>query len=444
MKPIILKNKKIIWIGLLLLILVRLLLTFTPAHTDVRIQTEWAKWMYDQNLVRGLYNHNVWGCIWPNHPPLISWIYFQAYKIHSGSMWFLSNLGNFIALNRLAPTKFIWLFNFTKWFGEARYDSTEYLIGVMVVIKQMMILADLGIAFLIYKVAKKYNKNWKKYVWAYLLLPFSWYLSAVWGQSNSLSFVFLILSFILLADKRVVWSPLFYAISLNLKPDSIILLPIYLFIWFKNKKGWSNLLLGGLLAVIFTLWTVSWFNKGSIWDLILLLIKRLNTNEGNLVTLNAFNFWQFLFPFPTKIFSDMDKILFLPAKIWGIIFWIGTSFLSMKLVKKNDLKTIFLSMFCLGFGSWLFMTGMHERYIFIPLVCLLFYSIYNKNYFKYFVVLSIIFFLTMFYVFSIPDEWQIIKVLFNWNGQIVTRLLSLINLFIYFKILYLEFFKTKK
>jgi hypothetical protein len=120
------------------------------------------------------------------------------------------------------------------------------------------------------------------------------------------------------------------------------------------------------------------------------------------------------------------------------------SFLSTKLVKRNDLKTIFLSMYSLGFGSWLFMTGMHERYVFVPIVCLLFYSIYNKSYFKYFIVLSIIFFMSMFYVYSIPEKLQIIKLVFNWNGQILIRLMSLINILVYFKILYLEFFKSKK
>jgi len=182
----------------LVIVVMRVALTFTKAHDDLTIQIEWGKWMYDQNSVRGLYNNNIWGGLWPNHPPLISWLYFEAYKIHSLLMWYMSSLGNFIALHRLAPTKFLWFFNFIKWFGGTKLKNTVYPFGVVVVLKQIMVMADFCIAWIIYKICKKNKVNWKKYVLAYLLLPFSWFLSAVWGQSNQLSFLFLIVSFILL------------------------------------------------------------------------------------------------------------------------------------------------------------------------------------------------------------------------------------------------------
>jgi Gpi18-like mannosyltransferase len=439
MRKWIIKNWKLITFWLFL-ILARFALTFSPPHIDLLAQTEWGKWMYDNGGVRGLYEHNVWGCIWPNHPPLISYLYFESYKIHSFLMWLMSNLGNFIALNRLAPTKFMWFFNFIKWFGQTKYGTSGYLLGVMVVIKQIMVLADFAIAWVIYKTCKKNNSNWKKYVLAYLLLPFSWYLSAVWGQSNQLSFLFLIISFILLTTKRSIWAPLAFAIAINLKPDCVFLAPLFLFVWFKQKQSWRNLILGGLLAGVFSLWTVSWFNGESIKNLLSLLSKRLNTSEG-LVTLNAFNFWYVLFPFPSKVLFATTKWLGITVKLWGYICWIWINFLSFKLVRYKKIESIFLAMFTVGFGSWLFMTGMHERYAFYSLVALLFYSIYKKEYFRYFVVLSIIFFFAMFYVFSVPQSLDGIKVLFGWGGQIVPRILSLINIFIYLKIFRREYAK---
>jgi Gpi18-like mannosyltransferase len=417
----------------MVLILMRFGLSFLPAHSDIRIQTEWAKWMYVNGSPKGLYNWNVWGCIWPNHPPLISWVYFESYKIHSLLMWWMSSLGNFIAMNRLAPTKFIWFFNFIKWFGSAKYETTEYLLGVIVVIKQIMVLADFVVAWIIYKICKINKTDWKKYVLAYLLLPFSWYLSAVWGQSNQLSFIFLIISFVLLTTKRSIWSPLFYAIAINLKPDCVFLIPLYLFVWLRQKQPWRNLILGGLLAGIFSLWTVTWFTDGKLTDLLFLLAKRLNTDEG-LVTLNAFNFWYVFYPFPSKIAFDNWIYLGISAKIWGYIFWLIITGLSFRLINNKKPEKIYLSIFMVGFGSWLFMTGMHERYAFYSLVALLFYSLYKKVYFKYFVILSIIFFLSMFYVFSVPQCLDGIKIIFNWGGQIIPRLLSLINIFIFLKI----------
>lgn len=426
-----------------ILVMARWGLSFLPAHSDIRIQAEWGKWMYEQKSVVGLYDHNVWGCIWPNHPPLISWIYFEAYKIHSGLMWGLSWLGNFIALHRLAPTKFMWLFNFIKWFGQSRYKNTEYLMGVIVVIKQIMVIADFVIAWVIYKLCKLNKVDWKKFVFGYLLLPFSWYLSAVWGQSNQLSFVFLIISFILLLGKRSVWSPLLYAVAINLKPDCVFLAPLYLVVWFKQKQTWKNLVFGGLLAGVFSLWTLTWFNQGNLINLLVLLSKRLNTSEG-LITLNAFNFWSVFFPFPSRIVFDTTQYLWIPAKIWGYIFWGLINVLSFKLIKPKKIETVFLGIFIIGFGGWLFMTGMHERYLFYSLVSLLFYSIYKEKYFKYFVFLSIIFFLSMFYVFSVPQSLDGIKIIFNWQNQIIPRLLSLINLVIYFKIFIKEYKNTGK
>ncbi len=436
------KNKKKI-VVVLFLFLLRFGLSFLPAHSDLRIQVEWGKWMYVNGGTKGLYNWNKWGCIWPNHPPLISWIYFEAYKIHSLLMWLMSSWGNFIALHRLAPTKFIWFFNFIKWFGTARYENTEYLVGVIIVIKQIMVLADFLIAGIIYKVCKIKKVDWKKFVLAYLLLPFSWYLSAIWGQSDQLSFLFLILSFIFLTTKRSIWSPLFYATAINLKPDCIILFPLFLFIWFKQKQPWRNLLLGGLLAGIFSLWTMTWFNAGKITDLFFLLAKRLNTSEG-LINQNSFNFWYLFFPFPSKVGFETTRYLFLTAKTWGWILLGIISLLSFRLVKYKKLETVFLSIFTTGFGGWLFMTGMHERYAFFGMVALLFYSIYKRDYWKYFVILSIIYFLSMFYVFSVPQQLDGIKNIFGWSNQIIPKLLSLINLFIYGKIFFISLKETYK
>ncbi len=436
------ENWKNIFLGLTIIIM-RIALTFTQAHDDLEIQIEWGKWMYDQNSVRGLYNNNVWGGLWPNHPPLISWFYFEAYKIHSLLMWWMSSLGNFIALYRLAPTKFFWFFNFIKWFGDTKLTNTVYPFGVIVVIKQIMVIADFGIAFLIYKLCKKNKVSWKKYVLAYLLLPFSWFLSAVWGQSNQLSFLFLIASFMLLTTKRSIWSPVLYAIAINLKPDCIFLIPLFLFIWIKQKQSWINLFLGTLLAGVFSLWTVNWFLlDGKILDLLSLLKTRLNTGDG-LLTLNAYNLWYIFYPFPSKMILDSMLYLWIPAKIWGYIFLTLITGLSFKLVNNRKIEKIFLTIFTISFGGWLFMTGMHERYAFIGLVALLFYSIYQKEYFKYFIVLSVIYFLSMFFVFPLPGFLNWVNTIFNWGKQIIPRILSLVNILIFIKIFNREFKKAR-
>jgi hypothetical protein len=153
------------------------------------------------------------------------------------------------------------------------------------------------------------------------------------------------------------------------------------------------------------------------------LPKRLTTSEG-LVTLNAFNFWYIFYPYPSTVGFDTTKFLILTAKYWGIVMFFITTLLSLKIVKNIKLENIYGAIFVAGFGSWLFMTGMHERYSFLAIVALLFYSITQKKYFKYFIILSVIYFLSMFYVFSVPKQLDGVKEIFNWNYQIVPRLLS--------------------
>ena len=103
------------------------------------------------------------------------------------------------------------------------------------------------------------------------------------------------------------------------------------------------------------------------------------------------------------------------------------------MIKEKNPGTIFLSVFMVGFGSWLFMTGMHERYAFYSIVSLLVYSIYTKKYFGHFIVLSTIMFLNMFYGFF-PQQLSFIKSWFDWSGQLIPRALSLINMLVYFDI----------
>ena len=434
-KPFFKKNWKLIVIFLAAFLL-RIAFITPKSHSDLVIQSEWGKQAYVLGTLKGFYDGTNWGDNIPNHPPLISSLYYLVFPIHSQIMWLLSKLGTFIALHRLAPTKFIWLFNFAIWFGSQHYATTSTLLGIIILLKLVMITADLSIGFVIYKLCQKAKTAWMKPVALYVLLPFSWYISASWGQSDQLSFIFLLLSIIILYSRKyTLTSPLIFAIAANLKPNCLLILPLYLFAWYHQKASLKNLIIGIIIAILFTLWTLSWFTSQNIFSFTFNdLIPKINTS-GGLINFNAFNFWYIFFPYGQKInFYDSQQFLFFSAKIWGLIITFLFAILSLTIIKINKIQSFFAAMFVTAFGSWLFMTGMHERYAFLGLLPLLLFSIYNHKFLKYFLLVSTIFTLNLFVAYWPWEGIAWITDILKSNNYLFSRALSLINIITFFSI----------
>lgn len=406
-------------------------------HGDLTTQSEWGAWMY-QHGPKGLYDWNQWiSGYWPNHPPLISLFYLWGHELHSFLMMCFSNLGNFIALNRLAPTKFIWFFNFIQWFGQAHYENSFFLKGVVLSIKLPMIFADIIIAFIIYHLCKINKTKWLKYILVFLFLPFSWYLSTAWGQSDPLAFIFLILAFIFISSKKSWLSPLLFAIAINLKPTGLIFTPLYFWIWYRQRQPIRKLIIGSTVAAVFTYYIISLFaSRSPISYFSNEIVTRIFFTIKPLTHVNSFNLWYLINP--QKNISANDPFLFFNATIWGYLIYFVISLISFSIVKYKKLDSIFASLFIAGFGGWLFMANMHERYVYAGLVSLLFLSIYKHQYFKYFIILSIIFFINLLFAFH-PETFSFID-----KYTIFYQILSLANIILYILITKKLISKTKK
>ncbi|HOZ81224.1 MAG TPA: hypothetical protein PK370_03330 [Candidatus Woesebacteria bacterium] len=420
-------------IVLLVAFVFRLALIPFITNGDLLTQAEWGKFLY-RNDTHLLYSHNQWLGEWPNHPPLISWFYKFVFQVHSFFQLVFTSLGNFIALNRLAPTKFIWFFDFTKWYGTTLFPVTNIEQGVTATIKFFIILSDLLIASLIYLVCRQAKVNWPKYVLAYLFLPFSWYLSSWWGQSDPMAYVFLISGFILLNTKYLFMAPVLMAISVNLKPTGLILLPLFLWVFIKQKRQLTHFILGSLAGIFLTLFVFSQFtNHPLLKFLISELPHRLFESKQPFTVVSSFNFW---FIFHAKdLVSDQTPYLFISAKYWGYLIFAIISLISFLVVRRQKLDTIFLSIFISGFGGWLFLTNMYERYVFAGLISLLFYSIYHRQYFKYFIILSLIFWCNLYHGWWQPSQLEFLKNVFLWSNRLIPKILSFVNLVIYLKII---------
>lgn len=105
------------------------------------------------------------------------------------------------------------------------------------------------------------------------------------------------------------------------------------------------------------------------------------------------------------------------------------------------MDSVLAAVFISSFGGWLFLTNMYERYVFAGVVSLLFLSIYRKKFFKYFIILSLIYIFNMYNGWWFPEKIVWLRELFLWNDRLITRLLSAANVVIYGYVVWLIFKK---
>lgn len=437
-----LKNNKGIIIFLVAAFIFRLYLTPLGFHDDIYSNTAWGQWIF-QNGIKGFYEADGWINSSPTQPPLISLLYGFNLWLYERLMFVFANLGIFIATYHLAPTKMIWFFDFAIWFGNSMYGVTPFKFGALISMKLVAIVADLTIALVIYCLAKSANKS-RPALWSaiYLFSPFSWYLSGLWGQYDQLSFFFLLLTFIFLVKRFLFFSPLLLLISAELKPTSLIFIPLFLWIYLRSKPTIMEFIAGWLTAFIFFVFSIWIFTDRDLMNFIQgELIPRIFFKSEFRVSTNAFNFWRI---FIGNAALNQDTILFLiPTKIWGYLIFLLLYIYSLKLLKIFSTENIFKALFLIGFGGWLFLTNMLDRYLFAGIVLLLIISIYQKKFLKYWIILSLIFWLNLYNQWWFPNNLDFLKEILIWQNYLISRILAVINVVLFLVILRKIFFIKK-
>jgi hypothetical protein len=111
------------------------------------------------------------------------------------------------------------------------YKSSNNLFIYNLAIKLLSIASNVALALIMEKIADEegIDKRNRKYVFYFFLFnPFFIYISAAWGQFDSLVILMYILSINNLIKKRYLRSALFLALSASLKIIPLIFLPIFL------------------------------------------------------------------------------------------------------------------------------------------------------------------------------------------------------------------------
>lgn len=234
-------------------------------------------------------------------------------------------------------------------------------------------LADLCIAYYLYRILQCYQRAPKKHLFivlSVLLLPVCVIDSAFWKQCDSVYAMFAVISLYYYITGHYTKCFVVYAIGFCFKLQIIFLLPLYGMLWlFEHKHSflqflWIPLLYGltGLPSIL----------AGDSWS----YVYRTYMSQVNLsrdTFLNYPNIWAVL---PELSGDPVVRVA------EGITIVVLVIFLTMCLKKKHVITA--LEMLCLaGITVWtcaMFLTCMHERYDYLSLIILWVYGLAKGKY----------------------------------------------------------------
>lgn len=378
---------------LLLGLLLRLFLSVQIYSGDMNNYIAWAKDSLRFGF-SGIYGREFffrYGVLTPNYPPiplffftifywLYEWVYQSAWSLNSTIGLFPSNLILFLEDQDTLPA----------------------------FLKIPSMLADLGIAAVVFMFARKLVKNRKSrlpFLAASLVLfnPAFFYNSAYWGQVEAIPLFFVLTSFyLLLYSKKYIFSSLLFTLGLLSKQTSAVFIPLFVLAFLKGF-GFRKSLKAFLASLAFFWITFLPFYKGGN-----LLLSPFSTywqkiqtaSVSDYVTDHAFNFWALISGLG-KISDSTSFWLGLPYSIWGYIFF-GVLLVAVLYVvyRKRDMSgTVLAAAGLSALAAFLFLTRMHERHLEQALPFLLLVGLKNKK------VLWIFLFLSVFHFLNLYHNW---------------------------------------
>lgn len=441
-------------IVLLVSLAFRLFLSPMGNHHDLLTNANWGMWLHF-NGTRSFYENTVWIYDWPTQLPVMNLVYAQNWDIYEAVLLKLSYFTAVIKNHNLFPNMFTWLFSFTDWF-KSLYGETPFPNGFLITMKFPPIFSDIFLAIIVYVI---YLKNKKKLFGllvssSFLIFPFSWYTSSLWGQYDQVSVLLILLSFLVLyfinnkltqAQTLPVRSLLFTASCLlfflgtSVKPNALLISPFFVF-YFLYSKPRIEEIISSLVSVVLVFYftTTLFVPKAGVVSYAIDSIFPIVFNKVRLVTAtNVFNFWQMIFPFSKSALEI--KLLFVPILYIGyalvLVFNIIASFFALK--HKNNLKTLLVSLFIATSGSYFFATGMLDRYFYPTVFLLSFLPLLSTRRWIYWVITSLVFSLNLFLSWGYPKSFGFKE--YFWDNKMMIFGFSFVNL-----ILYLSFVKGLK
>jgi len=411
---------------LILAILMRVVFAFSVWHPDLNNHIDWGIRFFEYGPAKYFAPEtNVWSFTWPNQPP--------------GTIYMFAG----------ARILFEWLFSFF-WFLNVKISV--FPSGIITFFEKALypailqlpaILADFGIAWVIYKVVKK-MKNEKLAIFGaliYLFNPVVWYNSSVWGQYDSVINFFALLSFYLLMEKKLKWAILFFALSIYTKASLLIFAPIFLLVALK-RFSFKKVISSSFLTIVAIGLATLPFSSGEPFSwLYNLYNKKIFVQQLHVITANAFNLWTGI----AGIHERPDSLMLGPLayKTWGTLLFAVSYIPALFVVwKKKSGKAIFWALSIVAFSSFMLMTNMHERYLYPLFPVLTILMVQDKSLRKIYWGIVIISLLNLYNFWWTPRIDLIVNFL-SFGDRLMPRILGFVN-FGFFVYLYRYFLRQNK
>ncbi len=272
--------------------------------------------------------------------------------------------------------------------------------GFEIYLKLFTNIFDFATAYYIYKIVSKYQKRLGLSASIfYLANPALAFNSSIWGQVDGILTFFLIyFTYCLLELKNIYLFSIFSALSVLIKPQGLAIFPVIIVHLIRNFKisKYINLL---LIPTILILLSLPFFTKDPILGLFHLFQKSANTYPYT--SMFSYNFWSIT----GWWVSDSTKFLGISYQYWGIFMFLFILTLIiiplfiLKGYKKNIL--IYFAMSLASFAFFLFLTRIHQRYLF-PFFSFLLITVFVISSLKLkiiYLVLSSVHLINLWYVY---------------------------------------------
>ncbi|HEV8574338.1 MAG TPA: hypothetical protein VGR43_06475 [Dehalococcoidia bacterium] len=280
------------------------------------------------------------------------------------------------------------------------------------ILKLPSIAADLASAYLLYRFLDGQKQGVRVgAALGYLLFPATLFVGAVWGQVDSLLAFFLLLSVHFIGRGRPLPGAVAYTVGFLVKPQAIAALPFLAFWVLRHypPRVWLEATAVGLATVFVLVFPFFLFKPWELFDQL-----RFSVNVYPFASFHAYNFWA------TFAYLERDNVEYLGVsyQIWGYgLFAISTSFIIYSMRRSEGMGALALGTALCILVFYMFVTRMHERYVFpafLPLLaaCVLLHS---RALWAAFAALGVLHFLNLYHAYAeFNDNHVRVDWVFEW------------------------------